>query len=40
MYIKAMAQVYADLVRKGKRTLDEIPEKYRADVKAVLDVTA
>jgi hypothetical protein len=40
MYIKAMVQVYADLVRKGKRTLDEIPEKYRADVKAVLDVTA
>ena len=32
MYIKAMVQVYADLVRKGKRTLDEIPEKYRADV--------
>ena len=32
-----MAKVYADLIRKGLKTIDEVPEKIRAEVQAVLD---
>lgn len=32
-----MAIVYADLIRKGKKTIDDVPEKIRADVKAILN---
>lgn len=32
-----MAKVYADLIRKGKKTLDDAPEKLKAEVKAILD---
>lgn len=34
-----MAKVYADLIRKGKgkKTLDDVPEKLKAEVKAILD---
>lgn len=31
-----MAKVYADLVRKGLKTLDDVPESLRADVEAIL----
>lgn len=32
-----MAKVYADLIRKGKKTLDDVPEKLKAQVKDVLE---
>lgn len=32
-----MAKVYADLIRKGKKTLDDVPEKLKAGVKAILE---
>ena len=32
-----MAQVYADLIRKGKKTLDDVPKKIRAEVQALLE---
>jgi len=32
-----MAKVYADLIRKGLKTIDEVPEKIRAEVQAILD---
>lgn len=32
-----MAKVYADLIRKGKKTLNDVPPKLRAEVKALLD---
>lgn len=31
-----MAKVYADLIRKGKKALDDVPEKLRAEVEALL----
>lgn len=31
-----MAKVYADLIRKGLKTIDDVPEKLRADVEAIL----
>lgn len=35
-----MARVYADLVRKGRITLDDVPKKIRADVEAILNAQA
>ncbi len=32
-----MATVYADLIRKGKKTIDDVPEKIRAEVEALLN---
>ena len=32
-----MARVYADLIRKGWKTIEEVPEKLRAEVQALLD---
>ncbi len=32
-----MAKVYVDLIRKGKKTLDDVPEKLKAQVKDVLE---
>ncbi len=32
-----MATVYADLIRKGKKTIEEVPEKIRAEVEALLN---
>lgn len=32
-----MATVYADLVRKGKKTIEDVPEKIRAEVEALLN---
>ena len=33
-----MAKVYASLILKGVKTIDEVPEKIRAEVEAILDV--
>lgn len=32
-----MAKVYYDLIKKGKKTIDDVPEKLRAEVQALLD---
>lgn len=32
-----MATVYADLIRKGKKTIDDVPEKIKAEVEAILN---
>ena len=31
-----MAKIYASLIRKGLKTLDDIPENLRAEVEALL----
>ena len=31
-----MAKMYADLIRKGRKTLEQVPEKLRAEVEALL----
>lgn len=32
-----MARVYRDLIKKGLRTIDTVPEKYREEVKELLE---
>ena len=32
-----MAKVYADLIRKGFKTIDDVPEKLREEVQKILD---
>jgi hypothetical protein len=32
-----MVKVYADLIRKGLKTIDDVPERIRAEVQAILD---
>lgn len=32
-----MAKVYADLIRKGVKTIDDVPQKLKADVQAILN---
>lgn len=32
-----MVKVYADLIRKGLKTIDDVPEKLKAEVQAILD---
>lgn len=32
-----MAKVYADLIRKGLKTIDDVPEKLKDEVQAILD---
>lgn len=32
-----MVKVYRDLIKKGLRTIETIPEKYRKEVKALLE---
>lgn len=32
-----MATIYADLIRKGKKTINEVPEKIKAEVEAILN---
>ena len=34
-----MAKVYADLIRKGSKTIDDVPDKLKAAVQAILDKT-
>lgn len=31
-----MAKVYADLIKKGLKTIDDVPETLRAEVEALL----
>lgn len=33
-----MVKVYADLVKKGLKTIDEVPEKIRAEVATLLGI--
>jgi hypothetical protein len=35
-----MVKVYADLIRKGVKTIDDVPEKLRDAVQAILDADA
>lgn len=35
-----MAKIYAELVRKGVKTLEQVPEKLRAEVEALLQEAA
>lgn len=35
-----MAKIYADLIRKGLKIIDDVPERIRADVQAILDADA
>lgn len=32
----AMAKVYADLIRKGLKTIEDVPARLRAEVEALL----
>lgn len=32
-----MAKIYADLIRKGLKTIDQVPEQIREEVQAILD---
>lgn len=32
-----MAKVYADLIRKGVKTIDDVPDKLKEDVIAILE---
>ncbi len=32
-----MAKIYADLIRKGKKTIDDVPDKLRKQVQKILD---
>jgi hypothetical protein len=32
-----MAKIYADLIRKGLKTIDDVPEKIKAEVQKILD---
>lgn len=32
-----MAKVYADLIRKGLKTIDDVPESLKEAVQAILD---
>jgi len=33
-----MVYVYANLIKKGLKTIDDVPQSLRAEVEAVLDV--
>lgn len=35
-----MAQVYANLIRKGLKTIEQVPERLRAEVEAILSEDA
>ena len=32
-----MAKIYYNLIKKGLRTIDDVPERIRAEVQALLD---
>lgn len=32
-----MAKIYADLIRKGLKTIDDVPDKLKDEVQAILD---
>lgn len=31
-----MAKIYANLIRKGLKTIDDVPERLRAEVEAII----
>ena len=31
-----MAKIYADLIRKGRKTIEDVPPRLRAEVEAIL----
>ena len=33
-----MAKVYADLIRKGRKTIDDVPARLKAEVQRILDM--
>jgi len=35
--MKTMAQIYANLIRKGLKTMEEVPDSKRAEVEAILN---
>lgn len=35
-----MAKIYAELIRKGKKTIEDVPEKIRAAVESILQEDA
>lgn len=35
-----MAQIYYNLIKKGLRTIDDVPLKWRDEVRAMLDAEA
>lgn len=35
-HYKYISYVYADLIRKGKKTIDNVPASIRAEVEAIL----
>ena len=35
-----MAKIYYRLVKKGEKTIDQVPEKFRAEVQELLDADA
>lgn len=35
-----MAQIYYNLIKKGLRTIDDVPLKWREEVRAMLDAEA
>lgn len=32
-----MAKIYADLIRKGRKTIDDVPENLREEVRRILE---
>lgn len=32
-----MAKIYAELIRKGLKTIDDVPEKLKEEVQAILE---
>ena len=34
-----LLRIYAAVVEKGRRTIEQVPEKYRADVQAIINGT-
>ena len=32
-----MAKIYADLIRKGKKTIDDVPDNLKQEVKTILN---
>lgn len=32
-----MAKIYAELIRKGMKTIDDVPKKLKAEVQKILD---
>lgn len=37
MVVSYMAKIYVDLIRKGKKTLDEVPAKLKEQVEYLLN---